>query len=61
MYQWHQTREHNLQGHFNFYYNISKDSMSGGSMFMYMLLLLSIGVVGDLISELVKMLLPWFK
>ena len=61
MYQWYQNRENNLQGHFNFYFNISKDSMSGSSMFLYMVLLLSIGVLGDLISEVVKMLLHWFE
>ena len=34
-YQWNQNREHNLQGHFNFYYNIAKNSISRGSMFLY--------------------------
>ena len=56
-YQWQQNREDNLRGHFNFYYNIAKNSVSKSSMFLYMVLLLAIGVVGDLISEAVKALI----
>ena len=41
-YQWHQNREHNLQGQFNFYYNITKESVNGRSMTLYMVLLKSI-------------------
>ena len=52
-YQWNQSREHNLQGHFNFYYSISKDSVSQGSMFMYLVLLTVIGVAGNLIADLI--------
>jgi hypothetical protein len=50
-YQWHQNREHNLQGQFNFYYQVTKDSISKGSMFLYMLLLTVIGVFGNLIAS----------
>ena len=56
-YQWQQNREHNLQGQFNFYYNLSKNSVSKSSMFLYMVLLLAIGVFGDLLAELVKALI----
>jgi hypothetical protein len=56
-YQWNQTREDNLQGHFNFYYSIAKNSVSRASMFFYLLLLLTIGVFGDLLATLVQMLL----
>lgn len=59
-YQWNQNREHNLQGQFNFYYNLSKDSVSKSSMLLYMILLLSIGVVGDFISEAVQALIKLF-
>ena len=52
-YQWNQSREHNLQGHFNFYYSIAKESVSQGSMFMYLVLLLSIGIIGDLLAALI--------
>ena len=50
-YQWHQNREYNLQGQFNFYYTITKDSVSRASMFLYMTLLLTIGLFGDLIAN----------
>ena len=38
-YQWNQNREYNLQGQFNFYYTISKNSVSRGSMLLYIILL----------------------
>ena len=50
-YQWNQNREHNLQGQFNFYYNITKDSVSRGSMFLYMTLLMALGVIGNIIAS----------
>ena len=52
-YQWQQNREHNLQGQFNFYYNIAKDSVSRGSMFLYMTLLILIGLFGDLSANFI--------
>ena len=62
IYQWHQNREHNLQGQFNFYYTLSKDSVSRGSMFLYMLLLMTLGVLGNLIaSYLWELILGLFK
>ena len=53
-YQWNQSREDNFQGQFNFYYSITRNSVSKGSMLLYMILLLSIGVVGDAISNAVQ-------
>ena len=53
-YQWHQDREHNLQGHFNFYYGIAKNSVSRASMFLYLVLLLTIGVFGDLLAAVIQ-------
>lgn len=50
-YQWQQNREYNLQGQFNFYYNILKNSVSRGSMLLYMLLITVIGVVGNLAAS----------
>jgi hypothetical protein len=58
-YQWNQDREYSAQGHFNFYYIISKDSVSRGSMFFYIVLLLAIGVAGELLADLVKVLIHW--
>jgi hypothetical protein len=59
-YQWNQNRENNLQGQFNFYYSITKNSVSRGSMFLYMILLLAVGVIGDFISEAVQALIGLF-
>ena len=58
-YQWNQSREDNLQGQFNFYYNITKDSISRGSMLLYIILLLTIGIFGDLLSGLVQLFIGW--
>lgn len=49
-YQWQQNRDYNQQGQFNFYYNLTKNSVSKSSMFLYMLLLLAIGVFGDVLA-----------
>ena len=59
-YQWNQSREDNLQGQFNFYYSITKNSVSRGSMFLYMILLLAIGIFGDLLAEIIKALIRMF-
>lgn len=56
-YQWNQNREYNLQGQFNFYYSITRESVSKGSMLLYMILLLSIGVIGDFLSNAVQALI----
>ena len=56
-YQWQQNRETNLKGHFNFYYNVNKNSVSRGSMFMYLALLTILGVAGNLIADLIGKLL----
>lgn len=60
-YQWNQNRDNNFQGQFNFYYSITRDSVSKGSMFLYMILLLSIGVIGDAISNAVQALFSLFS
>ena len=49
-YQWNQNREYNPLGHFNFYYNLTKNSISKSSMFLYMFLLLAIGVLGNILA-----------
>ena len=51
-YQWLQNREHNLFGQFNFYYSITKNSVSRASMFLYVVLLLVIGALGDVLSNI---------
>ena len=59
-YQWNQNREHNLKGQFNFYYSITKESVSRESMFLYMVLLMTVGVIGDLLASAVQAWLGWF-
>lgn len=58
-YQWNQNREHSPQGQFNFYYNIAKNSISKSSMFLYMLLLMAIGVLGNVIAAYVMKIFDW--
>ncbi|MBR5539153.1 MAG: hypothetical protein IKU61_04565 [Clostridia bacterium] len=53
-YQWNQSREDNFQGQFNFYYSITRESVSKGSMLLYMILLLVISVISDVISNAVQ-------
>ena len=53
-YQWHQNRDYNMHGHFNFYYSIAKNSISRASMFLYVVLLLAVGIAGDLLAGLIK-------
>ena len=50
-YQWNQNRENNSHGQFNFYYNVAKDSVSRGSMFLYLVLLMMGGVLGNLFAS----------
>ena len=53
-YQWHQNRESNMQGQFNFYYNITRNSISGGSMTVYMILLMLLAVLGEILGDFAK-------
>ena len=56
-YQWHQTRDHNMQGQFNFYYNIAKESVNSASMSLYMVLLMLLAVAGEILGDFAKTLL----
>ena len=55
-YHWNQNRDNNFQGQFNFYYSITRDSVSKGSMLLYMILLLVVGIISDAISNAVQAL-----
>ena len=59
-YQWNQSREQNYQGQFNFYYSITREAVSKGSMLLYMILLFMLGVLGDAISAAVHTLFGLF-
>ena len=52
-YQRQQNRDNNFRGHFNLYYQLNKNSVSRGSMFLYLVLLTVVGVAGNLIADLV--------
>ena len=56
-YQWNQKRENNFRGQFNFYYSINRNFVSKGSMFLYIIVLFTIGVLGDIISRTVHSLI----
>ena len=56
-YQWNQTREYNTQGQFNFYYNITKESINSRSMTLYMVVLMLIAIAGEILGDIAKTLL----
>ena len=53
-YQWHQNRESNMQAQFNFYYNITRNSISAVSMTIYMILLMLLAVMGEILGDFAK-------
>lgn len=55
-YQWNQNRETEMSGHFNFYFDISRDFVSRVSMFIYMVLLMIVGIAGGFLWDLMKLL-----
>ena len=46
-YQWQQTRDVNPKGHFNFYLNIARDSVSFGSLFIYLMILIILELISN--------------
>ena len=58
-YQWNQNRDYNLKGQFNFFYNVYQNKINVASMIIYLIILLAIGVAGELLSDLVKILVGW--
>ena len=60
-YQWNQNREYDVLGHFNFYYSITRESVSKGSMLLYIAVLLMMGVLGDFVSSAVRALIGLFS
>ena len=55
-YQWQQSREINLKGQFNFYMNISRQTISKASMFIYMILFVLLGASGNACWDFIKFL-----
>ena len=56
-YQWNQNRTDNMKGQFNFYFSIVKNSISKSSMSLYMVLLMALGIIGNLLASVVEMLI----
>ncbi|MBR4869563.1 MAG: hypothetical protein IKU12_02145 [Oscillospiraceae bacterium] len=56
-YEWNESREKNLYGHFNFYFGISRDSISKSSMLLYLILLFVVSLLGNMLWELLAPLL----
>lgn len=52
-YQWNQDREYNEHGHFNFYYNIGKNSISRASMGVYLFLVTAISCLGSFFANII--------
>ena len=53
-YDWQMTREDIMQGQFNFYYNIAKESINVSSMSLYMVVLMIIAVMGEILGDFAK-------
>ena len=53
-YQWQQSREVNLKGHFNFYFNISRNAISPGSVLIYILIIILLNALGSGLWDLIK-------
>ena len=56
-YEWNESREKNLYGHFNFYFGITRETISKSSMLLYMILLFAVGLLGNLFWELLAPLM----
>jgi hypothetical protein len=46
-YEWNESREKNLYGHFNFYFAITRDTVSKSSMLLYLILLFLVTMLGN--------------
>lgn len=53
-YQWQQTRETNLRGHFNFYLNISRNAISKGSLVIYLIIIILLDVAGGMTWDAIQ-------
>ena len=52
-YQWNQDREYSEQGHFHFYHNLSRNSISRGSMLIYLVLVTAISCLGSFFANII--------
>ena len=56
-YEWIESKAKNLYGHFNFYFGISRDTVSRSSMLLYMTLLFMVSLMGNVLWTLLAPLL----
>ena len=56
-YEWNESRERNLYGHFNFYFGIARETISKSSMLLYMILLFVVSLMGNVLWALLEPLL----
>ena len=56
-YQWIQSRQTDLLGHFNFYFSMDRNAISHVSMILYVILLLLIGMFGSVLLDFIKMII----
>ena len=61
IYQWKQNQLNSTRGQFNFYYSITKNSVSRGSMLLYLILLPSIDILGNFGADFIYWLIDQFK
>ena len=56
-YQWNQNRDTDMLGHFNFYFDVSREYISKMSMLLYMILLMVVGIIGGILEDLIKLVI----
>ena len=56
-YEWNESRKKNLYGHFNFYFGITRDTISRSSMLLYMVLLFGVSLTGNILWSLLSPLI----
>ena len=56
-YEWNESREKNLYGHFNFYFGIVREMVSKSSLALYLVLLFVVSLLGNVLWELLAPLL----
>ena len=56
-YEWNESREKNLYGHFNFYFGITRETISKSSMLLYMILLFTVSLMGNVLWTVLAPLL----
>lgn len=59
-YHWNQSREVDLMGHFNFYFEIARNKLSKVSLYIYIVLFVLLGAAGNATWDLVKTIWEYF-